>query len=176
MSQPMIGPTVVPESVPAQSVATVVESDDVITFEGRPYRVADRYALMPLLRFAHIARAGATTDDMESLDAVYGVLRAAIHRDDWDAFCDHSTQVSAELDELMPIVTQAIGVMTARPTKRPSDSSDGPTNIAPSSSAGLSSPDDSTLSPIQRDPRFRGLVSVDQLAAEMAAGRGPGMG
>jgi hypothetical protein len=150
-----------------QTTATVVgPSEDVITFEGRPYRIAERYALMPLLQFAHIARAGATTDDMEALAVVYNVLRAAVHPDDWDAFCEHATDAGASMEDLMPVVTEAVQAMTARPTVRPSDSSDGPTTTEQSSSDGSSSPEPSPRE-VQRLDWARQLRSVAEVGEEI---------
>lgn len=123
---------------------SVVAPAAVITFAGKPFRVAEKVGLMPLLKFAHLAKLGVDGDDMEGLVAIYDLLVNVIDPVDWDAFEQHSIEVRASGDDLMEVVTQAIQAITARPTVRPSDSSDGPARTKDSS------PDDSSSRVIRR--------------------------
>lgn len=150
----------------------VVTPAPVLTFQGRQFRAADKFGLMPLLKFAHVAKKGMDSADMEALAVVYDVLAQAIHPEDWDAFCDHATEVRAETDDLLEVVSQAIEVMTARPTGRSSESSDGPTTTSPSSPAASSSQVFSTRDPrhgpVMDDPRVRSLRLVSDPEAVLA--------
>lgn len=110
-----------------------------ITFAGEEFEVADKIGLMPLMRFAHLARAGVDADDMEGLDAMYSLLRQCLTDDAWLRFEDAATRSRADGDELMAVVKEAIAVMTARPTGRPSDSSDGPQIMSENSADDSSS-------------------------------------
>lgn len=96
-----------------------------ITRWGVQFELADKIGLMPLMRFAHIARSGVDSDDMEGLDAMYTLLRQCFTDEAWPRFEDVSSKNAAQGDELFAVVTEAISAMTERPTGRPSDSSDG---------------------------------------------------
>lgn len=111
---------------------------------GQTFDLADKIGLMPLMRFAHLARAGVDTDDMEGLDAMYALLRQCFTAESWVAFEDAASRNLADGDELFGVVTDALAVMTARPTGRPSVSSDG------SPSTSVKSADDSPSPVIDR--------------------------
>lgn len=151
---------------------TIVEDDSVITLLGRPFKVAPKLGLMPLLRFAHLSSKGVKADDMDALSAMYDLLRTCIHDDDWDAFQEHAASVRADEEDLLDAVRSAIEAMSARPTVRPSDSSRGPQNDGTSSSDSSSSQGSSTLgndtpsnvSPIMRDPRVVELLPLQDAA------------
>lgn len=155
---------------------TPVESDQdgVLVFMGRPFRVAEKFGLMPLIRFGYLSKKGLDTADESALAAMYEVIEQAIDPEEWDAFCDHATQTRADADELMTAVAQAIQVISSRPTVRPSDSSDGPSATEMSSSADSSGEvsSDLTAREAQRREHLRLLAPVDQVAAgiELATG------
>jgi hypothetical protein len=109
-----------------------------VTYHGEQYEVADRIGLMPLMRFAHLARSGVDADDMEGLDAMYALLRQCFTDEAWNGFEDAATRHRADGDELLAVVKDAIEVISERPTPQPSDSSDGQTPT-PENSAGDSS-------------------------------------
>jgi hypothetical protein len=142
-----------------QAAVEGVPVNDRVTFLGEEYRVAEKVGLMPLMRFAHAARKGTNTDDMEGLAAIYDMLHDCIHPDDWDRFCTDATDKKAEGDDLIPVVSQTIEILTARPTRRPSDSSAGPSTTSVSSTGSSSS-----------QPIPDGLMSVDELLRRAEAG------
>lgn len=123
---------------------------EVIEFHGQGFHLAERVGLMPMMKFAVFAKrqlrdqaAGKEPtgdDEIESLAASYELLEQCLHPNDWDRFVDHATAVHADMDELMEFVGDAMAVVSARPTGRSSDSSDGPQTIEPSSTAVSSSP------------------------------------
>jgi hypothetical protein len=150
------------------------DQSGVIVFMDRPFRCAKKFGLMPLIRFGYLSKKGLDTADEDALAAMYDVIRQAIDPDDWDAFMDHAADTHADEDELMEVVAQAIQVISARPTVRPSDSSDGPTGTETSSSADSSSEESSALTPrqVQAREHLRLLQPVDQVAAGIALATG----
>lgn len=110
-----------------------------LTFEGQSFTLASKVGLMPLMKFAHIARQGVDANDMEGLVAIYDMLRNVIADEDWERFESHATTVRADGDDLMGLVQQAIQAISERPTERPSDSSDGPQTTSDSSAGDSSS-------------------------------------
>ena len=115
------------------------DSVAVLTFEGKPFKVAPKVGLMPLMKFAKLAKQGVDASDMDGLAAIYDLLRSVIADEDWDRFEDHAALVRADGDDLMAVVSQAVEVISQRPTARPSDSSDGPSNASDSSAGDSSS-------------------------------------
>lgn len=153
----------------------VVAATDVITLLDKPFKVAPKLGLMPLLRFAHLSSKGVTADDMEGLAAMYSLLRGVIADEDWDAFQEHAEAVRADENDLLEAVRGAIDVMTARPTVRPSDSSPGSQPTETSMSEASSAPESSTppsdtssvvarrsISPLMDDPRVRELLPLGE--------------
>lgn len=131
---------------------------------GEEFQVADRVGLMSLLRFAHLAKKGMAANDLGAFSAIYDVLRSVIADEDWDRFEEHATLVRADTEELLGCVREAITLVSARPTKRPSDLSDGPTstetNSSDDSSWQVSFAPDAVTSPLLMDPRVQELVPV----------------
>lgn len=117
------------------------EADDreTVDFCGEKFHVADRIGLMPLMRFAKTARAGVDHMDLEGLASMHDMLEQCIAEDEWVAFQDLAGKVRAGGDELFAVVKDVLGALTARPTSRPSDSSDGPPTTSTSSTADFSS-------------------------------------
>lgn len=112
----------------------VVDPSSVLFF-GETFRMAEKIGAMSVMRFAKIAAAGADSSDMDGLAAMYDLIKACIHRDDWSRFERVADDNSASEDELFEVVGQVLGAQADRPTERPSDSSDGPSAIAPSSTS-----------------------------------------
>jgi hypothetical protein len=135
---------------------------DRVEMMGRFYRVGEKIGLMPLMRFAHAARKGAEATDMDGLAAIYDMLHDCVHPDDWNRFCDDATELAADGDDLLPVISQTIEILTARPTRRPSDSSGGPSRTSPSSTGSSSSPD------IQAGQVIEQGVTFEDLDAERA--------
>lgn len=104
-----------------------------VEFFGERYPVADKIGLMPLMRFARVAEAGVDSGDMAGLAAMYDLLEQCIADESWPAFQRAATRNRADGDDLMRVVKDAIEAIAARPTGRPSDSSDGPAAIEPRS-------------------------------------------
>jgi hypothetical protein len=121
-----------------QAISEGVVEGDTVECMGKHYRVADRIGLMPLMKFAHSAAQGLDGDDMEGLNAIYEMLRDCIHEDDWARFMREMTQLKAEADDMMPVITRTIEIINARPTRQRSASSNGPSSTSPTSTGGSS--------------------------------------
>ncbi len=142
----------------------IVGGGDKVEFMGDTYRVAERIGMMPLLRFANVAKAGVQSDDMEGFAAMYALIRDCIDASDWDRFEHDATVKKAEQDELLKLVTDVIEVVTARPTRRPADSSAGPQSTSPSLRERSTSP------PVVVDPpEAEGWASIHDLLARSTA-------
>ena len=140
---------VVQASSDRELAGEVITPGESITLAGRSFRVAEKVGLMPLLKFSHAA--GLKTTDERAYVAMYQILRDVIRgadpacgrcegckeaageptaRDcltadggDWDAFEDWAVECKADADELLDVVSEAVKVITARPTKPASGSS-----------------------------------------------------
>lgn len=123
----------------------------MVEFHGENLRLADRIALMALMRFAKIAQAGTDSDDMDGLVAMYDLLEQCVHPDDWPRFEALATKHRDQADELLTVIQSAITAIAARPTGPPSASSDGPAPISGSSTGGSSSP---VVSRLEREGRL----------------------
>lgn len=148
----------------ARAEGVVVGGGDKVTFMGEAYRVAERIGMMPLLRFATVAKAGAQSDDMEGYAAMYALIRDCIDASDWDRFEHDATVKKADQDDLLKVVTDVVEIITARPTRRPADSSDGPQSTSPSLKGPLISP------PVAGAPEGGELVSITDLLAARSTG------
>jgi hypothetical protein len=155
------------QEVQAVTEGAVVAYDDgnSILFEGKRFGLADSIGLMPLLKFAHAAKSGLNSDDMEGLDAMYLMIRSCIDRSQtqavdgdgkplfdeqgqpvwsapsqWDLFEAHAIETNADGESLSAVINQAVQVISARPTGRRGDSSPSSPPTSPSSKASSSSP------------------------------------
>lgn len=114
---------------------------DTVEYHGEQLRLADRIALMALMRFAKIAQSGADSDDMDGLVAMYDLLEQVIDPEDWPRFEFLATKHRDQQDELLAVIQDGITKIAARPTVLPSDYSAGQASISGSSTGGSSSPD-----------------------------------
>lgn len=134
-----------------------------VEFHGAEFAIADKVGLMPLLRFAHAAKSGLDSADMEGMAALYDMLRQCIAEqslyvrdgrpidkpdevDDavtvlggWAEFEAHATKVKADDAALFDVVQRVMTLLSERPTLQPSGSSDGPPQTDPMSEAVSSS-------------------------------------
>jgi len=141
-----------------------------VEFMGKEFAIANKIGLMPLMRFAHAAKSGLDSDDMEGMAAMYDMLRQCIADESvfvfqgrqitraeanelppeavdsvvvfggWDEFEAHATRErSDDLAELFGVVQKVMAILSERPTSRPSDSSGGSQQTAPTSAEDSSS-------------------------------------
>lgn len=133
------------EPIEGAVVGTVELADaDAVAFKGERFRMGESVGLMPLMRFAKVAKAGVDSNELEGLTAMYDLLQQCIHDDDWVRFEQHAVDTRADGDELMAVARDVMARLAERPTKRPSDASGGP------STTSQNSTDDSTSRVVHR--------------------------
>jgi hypothetical protein len=147
-----------PSAEIAQGV--VVDTGDTIEMMGRKFRVADKVGLMPLLKFASASEM--RTSDPRALSAIYSMLKNCIYEGvpgcgacatcragdeencksydpgDWGEFERHAIDAKAEADDLMPVVSQVMEIISGRPTELPAGSSAGRRGTRGASTASTS--------------------------------------
>lgn len=111
-----------------------------VDFCGEQFAVADRIGAMPLMRFAKVAQAGVDSDDLAGLAAMYDLLEQCLSPKDWHRFQQVADRERVDSEVLMQFVAKVMGMVTDRPTERPSDSSDGLPSTVPNSTVVSSSP------------------------------------
>lgn len=157
---------------------------DQIEFCGETFALADHVGAMPFLQFSAAATSGRTTADVEGDAALHALLRDTIDSDDFARFQAVATEHKATTTDLINVVRGIISARSGRPTRRPSDSADGPSPTGesskePSSSEGSSDPAEGAVElpadgtrpgqgPIMDDPRVRELRPIDDAARELA--------
>jgi hypothetical protein len=110
-----------------------------ITRWGQDFEVAEKFGYYELITFARIAKG--SDEDLDELDqilAVETVLKECFAPDVYPVFEAAARAAHADLNDLMDVMKDAIGVIAENPTKSPSDSSDGQTTT-PGKSLGDSS-------------------------------------
>jgi len=116
-----------------------------VPFMGAEFAIASKIGLMPLMRFAKIAKSGVDSSDEDGLAAMYDLLQQCIADEDWGKFEAHADKTRADDQELMQVIKDVMSALSERPTSRPSDSSAGPQPTAP-----ISAEDSSALEVVRR--------------------------
>ena len=94
----------------------------------------DGISEIALLDFAEAASEGQDGDTLQGMASIKKLMRELIAPNDWGRFWAHARATRATVaDDLMPVIKSAMEQMAERPTGRPSDSSDGPSNTPPKS-------------------------------------------
>lgn len=132
----------------------------VITFFGEQFQLPERTGGLARMRFADLAQQDEITD-MEELAAIYSLLESVIAEADWARFQRHAMKVRATTDELIELVGQIMVAVAARPTQRSSDSSDGPSTAAPSST---STPAERAIARLSGRPDLQNVVHMTSQA------------
>jgi hypothetical protein len=152
---------------------------DTFLFFGETFTVPAYISALPLMEYAAAANARVDSKSIEGLAAMHSLIRACVVADDWARFQTVATANAADDEDLLQVCRAVMAAATARPTVRPSGSSDGPPSTGasskePSSSDASSTPSqaspEASLSPIMQDPRVRELRTVEQAAADMLVG------
>lgn len=129
----------------------------------RAFRVAEGVGMMPLLRFAHAAKSGMDTDDLEGMAALYTMIRDTVHEADWEAFQDYATVTKAEDEALLEFVSAAIEVISARKAKQRGSSSGTSPRTSERSKVSSSRPGSVTPPGARLPEEAEGLMPVGAL-------------
>ena len=106
-----------------------------VNFFGETFSLADTVSEIAVMEFAEAASDGLDGDTMEGLAALMRLIKECIVEDERKKFMVHARKSHAGSTDLVKIIEAALGDQIDRPTERPSDSSDGPSSIAPKSAA-----------------------------------------
>lgn len=108
-------------------------SDQTVEFFGEAFLAPERINTRRLLRFSAMADRGLDTDDTAGMAALDGLIDQCLRPEDIDRFDEVCDRERPSAEELMEFVAKMMTAITDRPTRRPSDSSDGPSTIEPKS-------------------------------------------
>lgn len=78
-------------------------------------------------------------DGKQAMDAIQGIARSVVHPDDFEEFWRLARSNRQTLEDVMTLATSLIAELADRPTKLPSDSSDGQQRTGTSSTGDSSS-------------------------------------
>lgn len=115
---------------------------DTFEFFERTIRTNTELTEMDLADFMEQAADVDLTDPksaMAAMGTVKAFLRAAVHPDDFDEFWREAKAHRQTLEDLMRVAVKVVEGMTGRPTMRPADSSDGPSETPGNSQDDLHS-------------------------------------
>lgn len=158
---PRRGPKTIQTVADVQAAVQGVPGGNTIEWMGETYRVADKVGHAAYLRFGWHASHGADLEDMEGMGVAWDMIRdvfiirhpcgkcdACQNREacpsenlgDWPRFEADAYRKKADTPEIMEAITLAMEIITGRPTRRPSDSSGGPSPTSTNSTGSSSSP------------------------------------
>lgn len=168
----------------AVEAVPVLDDSNSLEFLGKRFRLAESIGLMALLKFAHSAKAGLSSDDMEGLNAMYLLIRSCLDRSQvqardpetgepvfdgagapvwdgpsqWDLFEQHAIDVNADGEDLSDLINRAIQVISSRPTKPRGGSSASSSRTSGNGRAASSSPGTRPI-----PPGFESMTPVGEL-------------
>lgn len=116
------------------------ETAGTVEFLGETFKLKDGGPSgYRLARFAVAVRRGDQGDMLNNVGAPLELVEACLADDEQGRFAALADKREATIDDIQHVVNQLFGVQTERPTVRPSDSSDGPSIIEPSSTPSAES-------------------------------------
>jgi hypothetical protein len=111
----------------------------VAEFFGETFETPDRFNMRLFTRFGSLAKRGVDSEDIEGVAMIDALIDQCLRPEDVDRFDELCNRERPDFEELMGFVMEVVAEVTNRPTKRPSDSSDGPTPTTVSSTGDSSS-------------------------------------
>lgn len=106
----------------------------VSEFFGETFDLPERFNMRLFTRFGTLAQKGMDSSDIESVAMIDRLIDQSVRPEDVARFDEVCDRERPDFEELMEFVMGVVAEVTERPTKRPSDSSDGPTSTKDSSS------------------------------------------
>jgi hypothetical protein len=128
----------------------VSDSVQFVDFFGEQFAAPARMNSRLVIRFQRMAAEGADTADVDEAKAreaaimLDKMIEQSVRPEDRPRFEDVCDRELPSDEELMKFVADVLAAVAGRPTSRPSDSSDGPTNTRPNSGG------DSSLAVVHR--------------------------
>lgn len=133
-----------------------------VPFFGEDFNLAEEVDDFTLLEFAEVADDSLEDNPLGAMAAMMRLLRSAIDEDDWPRFRRSCRKNKAKIDDLLPVIQTVFYRETNRPTMRPADSSGGPQETAPSSTADSSSRAIAQLTDQRRPDLAMFVVAAEQ--------------
>lgn len=99
---------------------------DTFDFFEHEIRANAAFGELDLADFLEAAELVDVEDASESMRLLKGTMRAMVHPDDFDKFWATAKRERQGIEDLMGLMQAVVEAVSARPTGRPSDSSDGP--------------------------------------------------
>jgi len=185
-AQRALAPAAADGEAGAQAQFEAVKRIETVEFFGETFILAQRIGYLPMLKFAHSASSGLMTSDMSGLAAMYEMLQGSFERgepcgecvictgslpgadadpdacvmrvgDEWPRFERHAMKVGASDEDLFELINRVLEIVTSRPTRARSDSSQRARTTSPNSKAHSSSRG-------RPPPDADGLTTVDEIA------------
>lgn len=116
-----------------------VDLIDSFDYFGERVRVNPVFGELDLVDFFDTASRIDDADTAQAMAALKGVFRDCILPDDFDTFWSTAKRERQGVEDLMQVVMAVVEAVADRPTVRPSDSSDGPSDTSGTSVADSSS-------------------------------------
>lgn len=144
----------------AAALGEPVDEGEVVDFFGERIHLAEpEDCEFALLEFAEAA-GELDTETLAGAAAILRALRASVREDDVERFVALARKNRAQVErDLLPIIVALFERRAARPTRRPSGSSDGPRLASGNSAAGSSSP---VIARLERQGRPDLALIVDE--------------
>lgn len=89
---------------------------DYVDLGDEKFRVREKVGAMALFKWSAAAEMG--TEDPRALGAIYAMLKAIVHKEDWAKFEEHALDNDADAEELLDVVTSGLEIVAGRPTKQ----------------------------------------------------------
>jgi hypothetical protein len=105
----------------AKRAAETADETISVPLAGKPFLLNETIGIMPLMQWA----AALDVVDVKSvpqLASFYRLLKALVHEENWEAFCEHATEAKCSDQDLLDFYSASIEAMSARPTKEPAAS------------------------------------------------------
>lgn len=104
-----------PEEAPEEAEEDTGPPDDrTFEFRGDTFRVADRISAFAMIKFQRFA----DTADPRAMIALYQLLEAIVHPDDWQRFEDTAITTRANDEDLIDVISAGIDVITRDVARR----------------------------------------------------------
>jgi hypothetical protein len=96
---------------------------DYVSLGEEKFRLREKIGALAMFKWS--AASELSTEDPRALAAIYVFLKSLIHKEDWQAFEDHALDEDADAEVLLDVITNALEVISGRPTAPSSPSSAG---------------------------------------------------
>lgn len=115
-------------------VVNVPETGPTVEWKGETFRIADEVGAMSRIWFGKLAAEGLDSEELEATAAMSDMIEDSLADGEYPRFRAHARKAKASTTDLLELCRLTMEALAARPTERPSDSSDGPSPVSETSS------------------------------------------